>query len=142
MYICCSTAGTGARKMQRWWPREKPDQQGFAWTEIAVRLLSPDGPDAAQRVRMTYPATALLTGVGHSPAAVTGHKEMMAFLNRALGELFVQLSCYDLTCPAGLCCVQVAEMVQHLEICPVLAVACSAYAQKPQLLQVSLTQQC
>lgn len=37
-------------------------------------------------------------------------------------------------------CLQVAEMVQHLELCPILGVACSAYAQKPHLLQVSRRQ--
>lgn len=31
-------------------------------------------------------------------------------------------------------------MVQHLELCPILAVACSAYAQRPHLLQVRIHQ--
>lgn len=70
--------GNGPRRLQRWWPENKPDKQGFVWAEIAVRLLSTSGPDATQRV---------------------------------------------------------AEMVQHLELCPILAVACSTYAQKPHMLQ-------
>jgi hypothetical protein len=41
----------GARKLQHWWLRNKPDQQGWAWAEVAVRLLSPNDPDAALRVR-------------------------------------------------------------------------------------------
>lgn len=42
----------------------------------------------------------------------------------------------QLTCGFACVVLQVAEMVQHLEICPILGVACSAYAQRPHLLQV------
>lgn len=50
MFVLAVGVGVGARRMQRWWPRNKADQQGWGWTEIAVRMLSPDGPDAGTRV--------------------------------------------------------------------------------------------
>lgn len=41
-------------------------------------------------------------------------------------------------CPALPCCInalQLAEMVQHLEICQVMAMACATYKSHPHLLQ-------
>jgi hypothetical protein len=75
MQLCiCAVdpVGAGARKMQRWWPSNKSDQQGFVWTEMAVRLLSPDGADAAQRVRSSWFRDCLATV--HSPAATGRHE--------------------------------------------------------------------